>query len=411
MTHPILAGIFPEGEVRPPPTQSASSVPRLHIRLVERDRVVYSTCIFCHESLGRNEAIEHLPLGRRLAYDPSKGRVWVVCRGCQRWNLSPLETRWEAIEEAERAFRTTPLRASTANIGLARLREGLELVRIGEPPPIELAGWRYGDQFKRRRRRNVLLFSGGAVAALIPSLASFAGLAIAGAVVGTGKLAYDVWNVRRATRRVVSVIRCDDGSTVDLTRRCFLNHSLEPRWDGDGWRLHICYRTRRAPDGSRMPPDPNARIRWSEGMVALARWSDGMVTLSGEEARRVLAIMLPMYNAFSGRSKVINDAVDIIGASRSLDHMMHTQLAALFGNLVTDRGGLNKLPASARLALEMVLHNDDERRALDGDMHLLEARWRDAEVVAAIADGLLLPSDMDARVEALKATGDRGAAG
>ena len=87
---------------------------------------MYSTCIFCKRPLGTNEAIETFPVGRRLAFDPEKGRLWVVCRKCERWNLTPLEERWEAFEECERLFRDTRLRVSTDNVGLARLKEGLE---------------------------------------------------------------------------------------------------------------------------------------------------------------------------------------------------------------------------------------------------------------------------------------------
>ena len=116
---------------------------------------MYSTCLFCHDSLGRNDAIEHFPVGRRLAFDGAKGRLWVVCRKCERWNLTPLEERWEAIEECERAFRDTKLRVSTDHIGLARLKEGLELVRIGEPQRPEMAAWRYGDQFGQIGRAHV----------------------------------------------------------------------------------------------------------------------------------------------------------------------------------------------------------------------------------------------------------------
>ena len=114
---------------------------------------MYSTCIFCHEGLGKNEAIEHFPVGRRLAFDAAKGRLWVVCKACERWNLTPLEERWEAIEECERLFRDTKLRVSTENIGLTRLKEGTTLVRVGEPQRPEMAAWRYGDQFNRRRRK------------------------------------------------------------------------------------------------------------------------------------------------------------------------------------------------------------------------------------------------------------------
>jgi len=111
---------------------------------------MYSTCLFCNTQLGTNEAIECFPVGRRLAYDAAKGRLWVVCRRCERWNLTPLEERWEAIEECERAFRATKLRVATDEIGLTRLQEGLELVRIGSPQRPEMAAWRYGDQFGGR---------------------------------------------------------------------------------------------------------------------------------------------------------------------------------------------------------------------------------------------------------------------
>ena len=92
---------------------------------------MYSTCIFCHASLGTNEAIEHFPVGRRLAFDAAKGRLWVVCRSCERWNLTPLDERWEAIEECEQLFSDAKLRVSTDHVGLVRLREGMTFVRIG----------------------------------------------------------------------------------------------------------------------------------------------------------------------------------------------------------------------------------------------------------------------------------------
>ncbi len=65
---------------------------------------MYSTCIFCSGALART-----------------------------------LEVRGEAVEEAERAFREARLRTATEHIGLARLREGTELVRIGQPMLPEFA--------------------------------------------------------------------------------------------------------------------------------------------------------------------------------------------------------------------------------------------------------------------------------
>src|ERR1044071_4792636 len=112
---------------------------------------MYATCLFCNKPLGKNETFETFPVGKRLAFDARRGRLWVVCPHCERWNLTPLEERWEAIEQCERLFRSSRLRASTDNIGLARIGEEMVLIRIGNPLRPEFAYWRYGDQFGRRR--------------------------------------------------------------------------------------------------------------------------------------------------------------------------------------------------------------------------------------------------------------------
>src|SRR3954469_7569708 len=97
--------------------------------------------------------IERFPVGRRIAFDAAKGRLWVVCTHCRRWNLSPIEERFEAIEDCERLYRGTSVRVSTDNIGLARMKDGLELVRVGAPLRPEFAAWRYAGQFLGRRQR------------------------------------------------------------------------------------------------------------------------------------------------------------------------------------------------------------------------------------------------------------------
>src|SRR3712207_6272218 len=111
---------------------------------------MYSSCLFCNAHLGENDELPTFPVGRRIAFDEAKSRLWVVCPRCARWNLTPLEERWEAIEQCERLYRGTRLRASTDNVGLARLRSGLELVRIGPALYPEIASWRYGARLLRR---------------------------------------------------------------------------------------------------------------------------------------------------------------------------------------------------------------------------------------------------------------------
>ena len=95
---------------------------------------MFSTCLFCHSRLGKNEVVEHFPVGSRLAFDSARGRLWAVCPECRRWNLSPLDDRWEAIDECERLFRSTRARVSTENIGLAPLVRGVDLIRDRPAP-------------------------------------------------------------------------------------------------------------------------------------------------------------------------------------------------------------------------------------------------------------------------------------
>jgi hypothetical protein len=99
---------------------------------------MFRNCLHCTADLGANDAIEAFPVGRRLAFDASQGRLWVVCGRCGRWNLTPVEERWEAIEQCARRFQATRTRVSTAEIGLARTHGGLELIRIGAPERPEL---------------------------------------------------------------------------------------------------------------------------------------------------------------------------------------------------------------------------------------------------------------------------------
>ena len=74
---------------------------------------MYTTCMFCRKPLGANKLVEAFPVGRRLAFDAAKGRLWVVCRRCERWNLTPLEERWEAVEECEKVFRESGMQRRT----------------------------------------------------------------------------------------------------------------------------------------------------------------------------------------------------------------------------------------------------------------------------------------------------------
>lgn len=81
-----------------------------------------------------------------MAYDPHRGRLWAVCTACGRWNLTPLEDRWETLEACERAVRDRGVeRLRTPHLSLIDVRDG-ELIRVGEPEREEFVDWRYGPR-------------------------------------------------------------------------------------------------------------------------------------------------------------------------------------------------------------------------------------------------------------------------
>jgi hypothetical protein len=65
-------------------------------------------------------------------------------------------------------------------------------------------------------------------------------------------------------------------------------------------------------------------------------------------------------------------------------------------------GRMNKLAPSLGLALEMVSHEESERRALEGELYLLEEAWKEAEEIAGISDDLFLPEEISTRLDELK---------
>jgi len=52
--------------------------------------------------------------------------------------------------------------------------------------------------------------------------------------------------------------------------------------------------------------------------------------------------------------------------------------------------------------MEMSVHEDSERRALEGELALLEEAWRHAEEIAAISDDLFVSDQTREGLAALK---------
>jgi hypothetical protein len=359
---------------------------------------MYSTCLFCHASLGDNQAIERFPVGRRLAFDAEKARLWVVCRRCGQWNLSPLEERWEAIEACERAFRDTRRRVQGENVGLARLPEGLELVRIGRALRPEFAAWRYGDQFGARRRR--MLIGGTSIAAAGGALAVGAPLLGTAAIMAAPVLflGINVAAVTLALRTNVLVPHPDGGRLlVTLNERAHVRLVQRPVDDG-GWGLDVPYQSRIMGD-----------VPWWRHSLNLP--PEGTAHLGGAAALHAAGLLLPKINGSGAAARQVQDAVTLIeqagGPERWFAEAAARTSAWAAASTWGDTGALRYLPAPARLALEMAAHEEEERRALEGELAELEARWRDAERIAAIADDLLLPRPVHDRLARLRTRPDR----
>lgn len=113
---------------------------------------MYTACVSCDRDLGRNAELPGFPVGRRTAFDRGTGRIWVICRHCEEWNLGLIETRWEAVEAADRLAADSEVSANGTEMGLARTVGGLELLRVGGLSKADIANWRYGRILARRRR-------------------------------------------------------------------------------------------------------------------------------------------------------------------------------------------------------------------------------------------------------------------
>lgn len=372
---------------------------------------MYSTCLFCHGELGANEVIEPFPVGRRLAFDAAKGRLWVVCTRCARWNLTPLEERWEAIEECERVFRETKLRVSTDNVGMARVREGLELIRIGKALRPEIVVWRYGAANRARRRRSVLIaITAPAVGALLA--ANFFGVVSAGSLAvlagGASNLLTDqVDKLLRGRHRPLMLPH--EGRTLIVKRDQALAAQIVAN-DGDRWALQLDHRRGRVviADETRLQRLAAIMASVNDTGVSVKSVKQGEQLLT--EAASVDRL-IASHGARSDLSKA--KAVRFQCPPDESPYYFNQKTAAeraaqgSFWHrpaipVEEARASIFRLPAPIRAALEMAANEEAERRAMEGELAALEESWREAEEIASIADNLFLPDSVNEAMKRLR---------
>lgn len=304
-----------------------------------------------------------MPIGVTLAFDCVRGRLWVVCGNCGRWNLTPFEERWEALEECERLFLSTTTRASTGQIGLAEINRNLQLIRVGAPQQSEFAAWRYGKRFSgaaAAARRRHAAFLGGYVVTAAAATAYSAPI-LFNVIPLIGFFHFSVSGKRYALVRDLGELTRPGGPAGSAGIQGELCLAATLLREAATWHLSL------------------GTGRNSEhGPVV-----DHGYVLVGADALRASALILSRANRQGGSHREVQGAVDLL-AEVAYPTNIYSRVAQEYSGQ-----DLWRLPAPTRFALEMAAHEEIERRALDGELAILLLQWRDAEEIGKLADSLV----------------------
>ena len=315
---------------------------------------MFRTCAFCNAPFDGDGGPSGLGVGRRLAFDEWRGRLWVVCSKCSRWNLTPLDDRLERIEAVARAARDGGrIAAATEQVALIRWQR-YDFVRVGKPLRVELSTWRYGERLRTRQRERMKV--------VVPLTVAAVGLGIVANVAAGGGLGVFVWNLHRLV----------DQAYIGIVgnRKVLLSEPPICAHCGSLMQLRA-----RHVQHARVVPDAHAEVAVLLSCPTCRR--EG-AQLTGLDAAQVLRQGLTYLNVTrSGRRKA-EDAARVVdqvgGPDRLLRDVARRELT------------LRSLRPERRLALEMAV---DER----AEVEELERQWREAEEIAEIADGTLSTSE------------------
>ncbi|MGH7607284.1 MAG: hypothetical protein ACREME_08095 [Gemmatimonadales bacterium] len=312
---------------------------------------MFRTCAFCNVPFDGEGGPSGLGVGRRLAFDEWKGRLWVVCSRCARWNLTPFEERLERLERVARAARRAEARvvATTDHVTLVRWQR-YDFVRVGRPPRVELATWRYGERLRTRHRERMKV--------VIPLTVAAVGVGVAANVAAGGGFGVVVWNLHNVADWVY--VRLVGRRTVAMREAPICAHC------GTLMRLRA-----RHVQHARVVPDAQADLAL---VLRCPRCRHEGAHLTGSEAVGVLRQGLTYLNVSRGGRKRAEDAARVVDRVGGADQLVRT--------VVREEAMLRALPPDRRLALEMAV--DERAEATE-----LEQSWREADEIADIADGLL----------------------
>lgn len=341
---------------------------------------LYTRCLVCATPFEPNEELEHAPYGRRVAFDPTRGRLWVVCRTCRRWSLTPIEDRWEALEELEKlATDRATLLSQTDNIALLKCGP-LEIVRVGKAERTEEAWWRYGRELTHRRQSWNKLGVVGTVAA---------GAVVAGGWAAGGISMLGAWLIMGHGSETLR-----DGARWLRFGSSAWRGSQE--CEGCGYRFSgIPYRDRASL--GLFPTDEPGEVELVARCPRCGHYRDAGLHLRGDEADRTLRRVLA-YHHFAGASEK-----RVFKASRLIQEAGSPQ--DLTRIVVRDGKRLGDLQRTGGIALEIAANEATEQRLLEAELAELEAHWRREEELASIIDGELTPLPMLEQIRRMVTSG------
>ena len=334
---------------------------------------MWNHCIVCATHLGENDDVEHFPVGRTLAFDSEKGRLWVTCPRCRRWNLTPLDARWEALEELEELWASAPAKVMKESIGLARLPSGTEIVRVSPDTSEEQIAWlRWGRGERRGSVWKKVLVGSAAAGAWLPFLSVVPVITYVG--VGSAGLGMLLWLLHE--RGLGGAPYADPhGGVETLQRHDFFNAGMSPTDDDLGWSLQL--------------PRPKilGKKNWWEPRLDTTEWRE----FRGDEAVVVARRAFPMLNRRRVSKRRLTEALDLIRSAGGAGRFP--------GRVAEEKPRWVKFrhyPETTRLGLEIALFQEDERRLVAGELAGLEAAWRSSEEIAEALDELDSPTRWEA---------------
>lgn len=329
---------------------------------------MYTSCAFCNATLDGDGGPSGLGVGRRLAFDEWRARLWVVCPKCSRWNLTPLDDRLERIEAVARAAADARLLASTEQVALLRWQR-YDLIRIGKPLRVELAGWRYGERLRARNRERAKV--------VVPLTLAAVGLGVAANVALGGSFGFLAWNLGRTA----------DDIYVWMVGTRPVRLIEPPICDYCGTILRL--RTRHV-QHARVVPDSHQDLAV---LVSCPTCHREAALLTGPDAHALLRQGLAYLNVRRSSRRKAEDAARVVDEAGGADQLIK--------NVARRELTLRSLRPEGRLALEMAV---DER----AEILELERQWHEAEEIAEIADGTLsTDAALEEEIKRLRRQGDQ----